>query len=69
MINNRIEKVAMIPIMYKVLYENIRSRRNNFENFKYGENIRKQYYRTYKGDKNKPIIFFIHGGRIVAWKS
>lgn len=62
MINNRIEeKVAMIPIMYKVLYENIRSRRNNFENFKYGENI-KQYYRTYKGDKNKPIIFFIHGG-------
>ncbi|MCR1952325.1 MULTISPECIES: alpha/beta hydrolase [unclassified Clostridium] len=62
MINNKIEeKIAMIPIIYKILHENIQSRKNDFENFKYGENI-KQYYRTYKGDKNKPIIFFIHGG-------
>lgn len=60
--NNKIEeKIAMIPIIYKILHENIQSRKNDFENFKYGENI-KQYYRTYKGDKNKPIIFFIHGG-------
>lgn len=62
MINNRIEeKIAMVPIMYRVLHENIQSRKNSFENFKYGENI-KQYYRVYKGDKNKPIILFIHGG-------
>lgn len=62
MISDRLEeKIVMIPIMYKILSKNIESRKNNFENFKYGENI-KQYYRVYKGDKNKPIIFFIHGG-------
>jgi acetyl esterase/lipase len=60
--NYRIEeKIEMIPVMYKILIGNLKSRKNNFKNLKYGENI-KQYYRIYNGDRDKPIIFFIHGG-------
>lgn len=62
MISNRIkEKFKMLPITYKILNENLQSKRVDFKSYKYGENI-KQYYRVYNGDRNKPIIFFIHGG-------
>lgn len=62
MISNRIkEKFKMLPITYKILNENIQSKKVDFKTYKYGENI-KQYYRVYNGDINKPIIFFIHGG-------
>lgn len=62
MIKNRIsEKIEMIPIIYKIFSKNIKIKKENFKSFKYGENI-KQYYRVFDGDKDKPIIFFIHGG-------
>lgn len=62
MISNRIkEKFKMLPITYKIVNENLQSKKVDFKTYKYGENI-KQYYRVYNGDRNKPIIFFIHGG-------
>lgn len=62
MLKNRIEeKLIMIPLVSKAFLINLKSKKNNFITYKYGENI-KQYYRVFSGDKNKPIILFIHGG-------
>ncbi|GAB6169592.1 hypothetical protein JCM1393_20520 [Clostridium carnis] len=64
MINYKIEeKIAMIPLLLRIFrYNFISDRKLKYKSFKYGENI-KQYYRVYKGkDKDKPLIYFIHGG-------
>lgn len=55
------EKIIMIPIIIKTFFLNIKSKKNNFKSYKYGENI-KQYYRVYEGDLKKPTIVFVHGG-------
>lgn len=56
MINKKIKNVYR---MFRYAYAkdiNIKS-----VNIKYGSD-KKQYYKIYKGNKNKPTIFFIHGG-------
>jgi acetyl esterase/lipase len=55
------EKIIMIPIIIKIFFLNIRSKKNNFKTHKYGDNI-KQYYRVFEGELKKPTIVFIHGG-------
>ena len=55
------EKIIMIPIIMKTFFLNIKSKKNNFKTYKYGDNI-KQYYRVFEGDLNKPTIVFVHGG-------
>ena len=55
------EKLIMIPLISKAFFINLKSKKNNFKTYKYGENI-KQYYRVFSGDNNKPTILFIHGG-------
>ena len=62
MLRNKIEeKFVMLPLISKAFFINLKSKENNFITYKYGDNV-KQYYRVFSGDKNKPTIFFIHGG-------